>query len=94
MEYSANYNIRKCNWSLEYYGGSTKPKATAGYRKDLGGGAYISCQNGSYVLKASNITIQADSITLVSSKGSMTLGELMDRLDGIEERLDSIGEET
>ena len=77
-----------------YYGGSTKPKATEGYRKDLGGGAYVICQNGSYLLKAPSVTIQADSITLVSSKGSMTLGELMDRLDGIEERLNNIGEET
>ena len=74
-----------------YYGGSTQPKASAGYRKDFGGGAYVTCQGGEYILHAKNITIQAESITLASSSGEMTLEDLIERLENIEEKLDSIG---
>lgn len=70
-----------------YYGGNTKPKATGGYRKDLGGGAYVSCQDGEYTLKAGSITIQADSITLSGSSGQITLEDLIQRLESIEEKL-------
>lgn len=70
-----------------YYGGNTKPKATGGYRKDLGGGAYVSCKNGEYTLKADNITIQADSITLKGSTGQITLADLIQRLESIEQKL-------
>ena len=73
-----------------YYGGSTKPKAASGYRKDLGGGAYVACQNGSYLLKATNVTIQADSITLKSSSGEITLEDLINRLETIEEKISSL----
>ena len=70
-----------------YYGGNLKPKATGGYRKDLGGGAYVSCNNGVYTLKAGNITIQADSITLAGSTGQITLEDLIRRLESIEQKL-------
>lgn len=70
-----------------YYGGSTQPKAGAGYRKDFDGGAYVTCQGGEYLLHAKNITIQAESITLSSSKGEMTLEDLIERLEEIEQKL-------
>lgn len=70
-----------------YYGGNTKPKATSGYRKDLGGGAYVTCKNGTYTLKADNIIIQADSITLKGSTGQITVDDLIRRLNSIEQKL-------
>ena len=76
-----------------YYGGSKQPKAKSGYRKDLGGGAYITCANGSYVLKASEITIQADNLTLSCAYGEITVEELLKRLEKVEEKLGIAGGE-
>lgn len=73
-----------------YYGGGTKPTASAGYRKDLGGGVYVSCQNGKYILKASNVTIQADDITFECSDGTITVNDIIKRLGDIEGKLNSI----
>lgn len=73
-----------------YYGGGTKPTASAGYRKDLGGGAYVSCQNGKYLLKAKNVTIQADDITFECSDGTITVNDIIKRLGDIEGKLNSI----
>lgn len=73
-----------------YYGGGTKPTASSGYRKDLGGGAYVSCKNGKYLLKASNVTIQADNIAFACSDGTISANDIISRLDEIEEELDSI----
>jgi phage baseplate assembly protein gpV len=73
-----------------YYGGGTQPKVSSGYRKDLGGGAYVSCQNGGYLLKASNVTIQADNITFACSDGTITVNDIIKRLDEIEGKLNSI----
>ena len=58
-----------------YYGGSKKPAASSGYRKDLGGGAYVACQGGKY-------TIHADEITLSCSAGSITVAEIISKLGG------------
>ena len=74
-----------------YYGGSMQPKAGAGYRKDFGDGSYVTCQGGEYLLRAKNITIQAESITLASSQGEITLEDLIKRLDDMEQKLESIG---
>ena len=73
-----------------YYGGGTQPKATAGYRKDFGGGAYVSFQNGKYLLQAPNVTIQADNITFACSDGTITANDIISRMESIEEELDSI----
>lgn len=73
-----------------YYGGGTKPTASAGYRKELGGGAYVSCQNGKYLLKVSNVTIQADDITFECSGGTITVNDIIKRLGDIEGKLNSI----
>ena len=70
-----------------YYGGSTQPKASSGYRKDLGGGAYVTCQNGEYLLKASNVTVEADNITLSCAYGEITVEDLLKRLENIERKI-------
>ena len=84
-----------------YYGSGTTPNADSGYRKDFGNGAYVTCQNGSYLLNAADITIHAEkSITFACAAGQLTLEELLtlkeqidkiaERLDDVEEQLDSL----
>lgn len=73
-----------------YYGGGTQPKASSGYRKDFGGGAYVSCQDGEYLLKVSNVTIEADNIEFACSDGTISANDIISRLDEIEDELDSI----
>mgnify|MGYP003293679231 CR=1 FL=1 len=70
-----------------YYGGSTKPKTTDEYRKELGGGAYVACNDGNYTLHAGNVTIEANSIALNGSSGTITLEDLIRRLERIEQQL-------
>lgn len=41
-----------------YYGGGTQPKANSGYRKDFGGGAYATSQNGAYEMYANAISFR------------------------------------
>lgn len=74
-----------------YYGGNTKPAATAGYRKDLANDIYVVGKDGKYLLHADDITIEADNITLKCSSGEITVEDLLKRLDDIEARLASIG---
>ena len=66
-----------------YYGGSKQPSATGGYRKDLGGGAYVACVDGSY-------TLRADNINLVCNAGTINLGDLITRLNAIEKKLEKL----
>lgn len=73
-----------------YYGGGMKPTASSGYRKDLGGGAYVSCQNGKYLLKAKNVTIEADNIAFACSGGTITANDIIKNLGDIEEELSSV----
>lgn len=73
-----------------YYGGGTKPTAKSGYRKDLGDGAYVSCKDGEYLLKVSNVTIQAGNIEFACSGGTITANDIIKNLDDIEKELDSI----
>lgn len=70
-----------------FYGGDTKPKAKSGYRKDFGDDAYITCDDGKYILKASKVTIEADEITLKCAYGNITVSEIMKRLERIEDKL-------
>lgn len=63
-----------------YYGGSMKPKASGGYRKDFSGGAYASCSGGTYTLNAKNISLK-------TSYGTITVEEIMKRLERIEDQL-------
>lgn len=49
-----------------YYGDNNKPKASSGYRKDLGGGAYIASKNGD--------------ITFGCASGSITLCEIISHI--------------
>ena len=71
-----------------FYGGSTQPKVSSGYHKDLGGGAYVTCQNGAYLLHAGEIAIEAEELTLKCAYGTITVEELMKRLERIENVLD------
>lgn len=58
-----------------YYGGSNKPLADDGYRKDFGRGAYISRT------KEGAITIHSENdITLSCASGSITLSEIIEKL--------------
>ena len=70
-----------------YYGGSRKPKAASGYRKDLGGGVYVTCENGKYTLHASDVTIQADNITLNTSYETVTVEDLIKRIENLEDSI-------
>lgn len=76
-----------------FYGGSKQPKAKSGYRKDLGDGAYIAYEKGSYLLKAPSITIQADNLKLSCAYGEITVEDLLKRLDEIEQKIDALGGE-
>lgn len=70
-----------------YYGGGKHPEASSGYRKDFGSGAYITCVAGKYILKTTDVTIEADDIALKCSYGELTVGELIKRLERIEDQL-------
>lgn len=70
-----------------YYGGGMLPKANAGYRKDFDEMAYIVCNDGSYLLKAKDIVLEAGAVTLQCAYGKVTLEELLKRLERIEEHL-------
>lgn len=63
-----------------YYGGGSSPKATSGYRKDFGNGAYVVCNGGKYELHAEDITLEC-------SYGRITLEEIMKRIERIEDSL-------
>lgn len=82
-----------------YYGGGKQPMANSGYRKDFGGGVYavggdgiymLVCEGGSLklgpemVLKAGNVTIEAENITLKCSYGTITAEQIMKRLERLE----------
>lgn len=56
-----------------YYGDNNPPKTDSGYRKDLGGGAYVSCKDG-------GLTIHASNITLSCAAGSISVAEIISRL--------------
>lgn len=70
-----------------FYGGGLQPKTSSGYRKEYNGGAYSSCQEGSYTLYAPSITIEAQDVTLKCSYGEITLEELLKRLERAEDSL-------
>ncbi len=53
-----------------YYGGGMQPKANAGYRKDFGGGAYVTCLGGAYLLSAGSADIKGGSRASVSGGGA------------------------
>ncbi len=63
-----------------YYGGGMQPKAKAGYRKDFGSGAFVICNGGAYQLSAADITLKC-------SYGTITVEELVKRLERIENQL-------
>lgn len=63
-----------------YYGGSMKPKADIGYRKDFGDEVYVTCNDGTYLLSAKKIRLKC-------VRGEITLEELLKRLERAEEHL-------
>lgn len=63
-----------------YYGGGMQPKASSGYRKDFGSGVYATCNGGFYLLFAGSVGVQC-------SYGTITVEEMMKRLERIEEQL-------
>lgn len=71
-----------------YYSAEKQPIASEGYRKDFGSGAYVTCVDGKYYLKAGTVTIEAtDDLKLKCSYGEISLEELMKRLERIEDQL-------
>lgn len=66
-----------------YYGGSKKPAASSGYRKELGDGAYVSFQNGGYLVHAPNITLSC-------SAGTITVAEIINRLASFESSVSAL----
>lgn len=55
-----------------YYGGGMQPKANSGYRKDFGGGAYVTCMSGAYRLSSGSADISGGGAKL-SLKGEAHL---------------------
>lgn len=63
-----------------YYGGSIQPKTDTGYRKDFGEGVYVTCRDGKYLLSAGEVVLKCH-------YGEITLKEMMQRIERIEDRL-------
>lgn len=61
-----------------YYGGGKKPKATKGYRKDFGSGAYAACSEGSYILNAVNLLLSGEGASVDISDGIKVSGASID----------------
>lgn len=53
-----------------YYGGGMQPKATSGYRKDFGSGAYVICRGGAYMLTAGSVSVKGASRASISGGGA------------------------
>ena len=70
-----------------YYGGGLQPKATSGYRKDFGNGAYAGCSGGEYLLVAKTVKIAADDVILSSSSGEISVNDLLKRLEKLESQI-------
>lgn len=47
-----------------YYGGGMQPRANAGYRKDFGGGAYVTCRGGAWRLLAGSASLKGGGASL------------------------------
>lgn len=71
-----------------YYGGGNSPKVSSGYRKDIEGGAYITCQNGEYLIHAEGIELDAKDITLKCNYSTVTVEEIIKRIERLEDVLD------
>lgn len=70
-----------------YYGGGTEPAASSGYRKDFEPGkSFIKSNNG-------ELTIDAKQIKLKCDYGTVSVEDLIKKLDDIEERLEALEEE-
>lgn len=63
-----------------YYGNGNEPKASSGYRKDFDDDAYIECNNGEF-------KIDADKVILKCSYKTVTLEDLIKRIERLEELL-------
>lgn len=63
-----------------YYGGDNQPKATEGYRKDLDGDVFVTA-------KDDILTLNADKVIFSCSYGTISVEEIMRRLERIEELL-------
>lgn len=70
-----------------FYGGLMRPKSDAGYRKDFGEKAYVTCTNGNYMIHAGKVSIEADDIILKCANGNISVGEILERLEKIEKML-------
>lgn len=47
-----------------YYGGGMQPRANAGYRKDFGGGAFMTCMGGAWQLSSGSASIKGGGASL------------------------------
>lgn len=71
-----------------FYSTANPPKASEGYRKDFTDGAYQSAVGGAFELKTEEeATIDSANITFKSGAGTITVDEIISRLEALEARL-------
>ena len=66
-----------------FYGGSKKPKARSGYRKDYPGGAYTTSDHDEVTVSAQTVNLAASDIRL----GAHTVDEIISRIEALESRM-------
>lgn len=55
-----------------YYGGGMQPKASSGYRKDFGGGVYVTVSGKVYQLRASKVNLNSSGVSMsLGAKASL-----------------------
>ncbi|MBP3296921.1 MAG: hypothetical protein J6M27_10100, partial [Lachnospiraceae bacterium] len=71
-----------------FYSDSNQPKASSGYRKDFTDKAYATAEGGAYELKSeTEATIDSGNITFKSDGGTITVAEIISRIEALEARL-------
>lgn len=71
-----------------FYSDSNQPKASSGYRKDFTDKAYATAEGGAYELKSeAEATIDSGNITFKSDGGTITVAEIISRIEALEARL-------
>lgn len=73
-----------------YYGGDNSPKATSGYRKDVGEDAYMEFKNGILKLKADTISLSCDYATETVENILKRIENLEDKANDFESRISAL----
>lgn len=58
------------------------------YRKEFDEEAFLECDEGEYFLKNKSTSVESEEVTLSCKKGSITLTELLTRLENAEKKLE------